>query len=130
MPLESLKTRALAPEVLSPKIEYRSGCMNDESSTGWPIPELIKDARSISSWRRTRFSPSDSYVHRRTPEGESGQQEPEIRKGGWDHEHCMLCMKEISLYPGCEPEGFADSNDDRWLCFECYEKYVRPSRHG
>jgi hypothetical protein len=100
----------------------------DETRNGWPIPKWIEHARSITTWKKARFVPKDSEVHHRTPSGEVLNPEPSVLKDGWDHEHCMLCMAEISLYPGTQTEGYSDEDGDEWLCAECYEKYLAPSQ--
>ena len=97
--------------------------MTEPTGNEWPIPELIEEARSIITWKKVSFRPTDSLVYRR---GEGQDREPEIREGGWDHEHCMLCMAEISLFPGAQPDGYADENEDKWVCSACFERYVRP----
>ena len=100
--------------------------MTNGSNNEWPISKFVDRARSITTWKKIRFSPADSNVYRRSPQGEASTLEPEIRAGGWDHEHCILCMAEISLYPGCQPEAYTDESEDEWLCIACYEKYVLP----
>lgn len=44
-----------------------------------------------------------------------------VRDGGWDHEHCELCMRSISAAGG--PEAFVDPAE-HWLCAECCERYA------
>ena len=41
-----------------------------------------------------------------------------VLKGGWDHEHCMLCFQTIR--PG--DVAFTDP-DDYWLCRDCHSKF-------
>ncbi len=40
-------------------------------------------------WQREEFFPRNSIVHH--PDGRK-----EVEPGGWDHEHCEVCRKEIS----------------------------------
>jgi hypothetical protein len=47
-------------------------------------------------------------------------------EGGWDHEHCELCMTRISEVEG-ERDGWYDGAYD-WICRECFEALVRPRR--
>ena len=46
--------------------------------------------------------------------------EPWIVVGGWDHEHCEICMKTINA----GDTAFAELEDELWFCKECGEKYV------
>src|SRR6185295_4625622 len=100
----------------------------DETRNEWPIPQSIEHARSITTWRKARFVPKDSEVYPRTPSGEALNREPKVLKDGWDHEHCMICLAEISLYPGSRPDAYSDLDGDEWLCVVCYEQYVAPSQ--
>jgi hypothetical protein len=75
-----------------------------------------------SVWRK--ISPEEMRVGHPILGGAwSGQKyigEPWIVPGGWDHEHCEICMKNIN--PG--DTAFADLEDEWWFCKECGEKYV------
>jgi hypothetical protein len=90
--------------------------------------ELVLNERL--HWQRTRFEPDDMlrfsaqgkvlgtrHASGTTPEG------GEVVPGGWDHEHCLICMKTIGA--GGEPEGFF-SEPDCWVCKACYTAYVIP----
>ena len=43
----------------------------------------------------------------------------------WEHDHCQVCWWK--LYKSEEPEhgiGYHNSENDNWLCSECYEQFV------
>jgi hypothetical protein len=71
-------------------------------------------------WQREEFFPRDAIVHL---EDGSTQEDP----GGWDHEHCQMCWREISQIGDADRFGYADE-DDRWLCESCYIKHVAPTQ--
>jgi hypothetical protein len=55
-------------------------------------------------------------------EGQHLVGEPWVVPGGWDHEHCKICMKHID--PG--DTAYVDPEDRWWFCRLCGEKYVLP----
>jgi hypothetical protein len=77
-----------------------------------------------SVWRK--ISPEEIKARRPIlAEAWSGQRfvgEPWIVPGGWDHEHCEICMKNIN---GGDM-AFVELEDELWFCKECGEKYVLP----
>ena len=52
----------------------------------------------------------------------------EIRRGGWDHDHCLICDAAIgrTVSHGYREASFAGGRNSVgiWLCEECYQKYV------
>ncbi|MBE9397624.1 hypothetical protein IOQ59_10165 [Pontibacterium sp. N1Y112] len=43
----------------------------------------------------------------------------------WDHDHCQICWWK--LYKSEQPEhsiGYHNSENDNWLCTECFEQFV------
>ena len=101
----------------------------EEWWTPWQI--ALVDDRS-RHWRLTPFQPSDAL--RTEFDGQSITRKREVDDatpsgagvipGGWDHEHCALCWREIALRPNADPWGYCDGRD--WLCKECYEKFIQP----
>lgn len=108
--------------------------------------ELVLD--KTLQWFRTQFEPTDGIqtagdncrvLRKATLEdatsrrifpanAERGQAQPpeeesEIIKGGWDHEHCSICWEKIS--PFAQAEGYL-SPPDTWVCVRCYVQYVQP----
>lgn len=80
---------------------------------GWKA-EPVLDRHRV--WKRQVFEPKDAI---KTYNDGRREEIP----GGWDHEHCEICMATIS--PRAQPEGYADQKD-RWVCIRCYETYVVP----
>lgn len=80
---------------------------------GW-LAETVLDRERV--WKRRVFEPLDAI---KTYNDGRREEIP----GGWDHEHCEICMENIS--PKTQPEGYADQ-EDRWVCLRCYEMYVEP----
>jgi hypothetical protein len=101
--------------------------MANGTNNGWPIPAYIERARSVTTWQKARFIPRDAQQYHRSSAGELITEMPEIIPAGWEHEHCMLCMTKIAQLPGCQPEGYSNDEENRWLCVACYEQYVSPS---
>jgi hypothetical protein len=69
-------------------------------------------------WWREQFVARDSV--RYTPRGYEV-----VKKGGWDHEHCQLCMDVISARDPARRWGYRNDDDD-WLCEACYRLYLKP----
>lgn len=94
----------------------------------WWGQDQLEIARGIyRPWQRTNFSRKDATRHHwpkgvvaLSPRDEArAQEEEEIIKGGWDHEHCRLCWETIdedSRY------GYLDGTD--WVCITCYDRYI------
>lgn len=96
----------------------------------WWQPYQLEVAQDTNrTWRKQTFESKDMLARvgdgchfgHQVVEGEP--LEGELVKGGWDHEHCLLCWKKIS--PNKEEElneGYTDGKE--WLCQACYELYV------
>jgi hypothetical protein len=74
---------------------------------------------------QTRFVDADGKTLRGIkPAADSGELVPDaqIIKGGWDHEHCLLCNGHID--PG---DRFFEHTADRgnFLCVACYDKHAK-----
>lgn len=42
----------------------------------------------------------------------------------WDHDHCEFCLAEFSNRNSeCLTEGYATSNEYRWICPNCFEDF-------
>jgi hypothetical protein len=54
----------------------------------------------------------------------------EIRTGGWDHEHCLICESAIGqdVPRGYRESSFAGGPNSIgvWLCEACFERYAGP----
>ncbi len=95
----------------------------------WSADQLELAQDSSRRWQRQKFVPQDAVklqiegrtVFRRVRVEENVNEETLIA-GGWEHEHCCLCWKTISLREGHENEGYTDGEE--WLCKDCYEKYL------
>jgi hypothetical protein len=95
----------------------------------WNSNLIEKILNKNKLWIRTKFEPDDAMAF--SQNGVKGWQKStqSIPKGskslgiiskGWDHEHCEICNGEI----GAKGNDFGYvSNDDFWLCPDCYEKY-------
>jgi len=89
------------------------------------------------TWRRADFAPSDMLlfrrgdgqgsVGRRLVSGEVLPSDAEIVKGGWDHEHCELCWREIAAEADNQSAGYTDGKG--WLYPESFEHYIAPRLH-
>jgi len=90
--------------------------MEDRSRRWKLVPFAPSDAVQLSNGGQTIIGPMINFDE--LPE------DARIIKDGWDHEHCSLCWKKISLIEGYEQMAYTDGKD--WLCSECYEKYVLP----
>lgn len=71
-------------------------------------------------WWREKYTARDSIVHH--PDGSI-----ERERGGWDHEHCLLCMEVISAKDPARRFGYRDEGDE-WLCEDCYCRHVKQVR--
>ncbi len=91
---------------------------------------MILDRANV--WHRTTFTPSAAQYFlvqghqgwqptgQRLPEGATPE---EVVEGGWDHEHCELCMAKIGASGA--PIGYRDTSN-RWLCERCFQRYAEP----
>lgn len=83
-------------------------------------------------WREREFEPRDA-IHFRLGgsrgwgpvEGgiPEGAEKLDVVAGGWDHEHCEICMEKIGAYG--QAGGYVDE-EDHWICSECYRRYAAP----
>jgi hypothetical protein len=90
-----------------------------------------------ADWRRTLFTPSDAQhymengrsVWTKAPHVPDGAVPMEVVPGGWDHEHCTLCMERIGRMGdayGYIATGPAYVGRHDWLCDACGEQYAVP----
>jgi len=105
--------------------------MNKEPSESWWTPQQLQLVMDRSRrWVKRDFLPSDAIMievngtklTRKSIPEESGS--GVLIKDGWDHEHCSLCWKKISLSIADEKAGFVDGRD--WLCEECFNAFIVP----
>ncbi len=91
-----------------------------------------------SQWRKELFKSQDAIEFTLSdgskmrgkidqPPGFPVEREGKILQGAWDHEHCEICMEEISEY--AQHHGYVDQSDV-WVCENCYSKYIQPRRLG
>lgn len=80
-------------------------------------------------WNRRLSTPRDALVKRAGGalmlyRGEAfDTQEFDLVKGGWKHDHCVVCWK--MLYdPEHSDESFGYTNGEHWLCQQCYEAFL------
>jgi hypothetical protein len=118
----------------------RSYPLVDGYHNAYAVWRVLDEARR---WTRTRFSPLNAietpaahgfrgltptggrggHSSRFYPpkEGDVPRSSGRIVAGGWDHEHCLLCMATISTDD--EPEGYVDE-EGIWVCCKCFETHV------
>jgi len=82
----------------------------------------IVEGREVNVW--TKLSPVDkrkgsARYYPATDQTVPPVGEPRIVPSGWDHEHCELRRSHIEA----DMVGYCD-RDDRWMCENCYERYV------
>lgn len=65
-----------------------------------PNPEDLREVLKRRWWRE-EFTPRDSIVHH--PDGRT-----ERKSGGWDHEHCRLCMAVVTARDPALRFGYRD----------------------
>jgi len=73
-------------------------------------------------WKRTEFFPRDSVAH--YPDGST-----KVMPGGWDHEHCEICMGTISQHTSHQHFGYRNPADD-WVCEHCFQSFIEPKKLG
>jgi hypothetical protein len=47
----------------------------------------------------------------------------ELLAGGWTHDHCVVCWREL-MKPNDPEQSFGYTNGQDWLCPKCYEIFV------
>jgi len=84
----------------------------------------IIEGREVSVW--TKLSPisvqrGQSRYYPAADETSTLESKVRLIPSGWDHEHCELCNShiEMGMVGYCDP-------DDRWMCENCYSRYVIP----
>ncbi|MDR3628560.1 MAG: hypothetical protein P4L45_17065 [Ignavibacteriaceae bacterium] len=96
----------------------------------WQPMDVAIILDELSTWNKVHFKPTDAEYFRLNGAigwQETGKKLPvgaqfmELKKDGWDHEHCRLCWENISLQT--QPFGYRN-NDNIWVCESCYTKYV------
>jgi hypothetical protein len=97
--------------------------------------EIVMDVNR--KWAKALFKPQDAMEYKSGHNRILGPigQSPNFRfegegtkiPGGWDHEHCFICMEKISVQT--QPMGYSNKKEE-WVCESCYVKYIRPKRLG
>jgi len=80
----------------------------------------IVEGREVQVW--TKLSPARGGQSRLYPaanQTSTPASTAQLVPLGWDHEHCELCRAHIDV----GMFGYRDP-DDRWMCENCYAKYV------
>jgi hypothetical protein len=86
--------------------------------------EIVLDSRL--KWEYRPFIPSDAICFANAG-GSIATQAADaplggtIVAGGWDHEHCVVCMETIGA--GGLAEGWT-TGGEHWVCPSCYRDYV------
>ncbi len=99
--------------------------MKNGMEQDWRYDQL-RSARD-PNWRKERFQPQDALVYRtgmscRYHGQPFSSQAAEIRKGGWDHEHCLGCQAKIGAgAEGCS-EAYVNRHEE-WICPQCYQDF-------
>jgi len=82
----------------------------------------IIEGREVKVW--TKLSPAnvrrgESRHYPATDQTHKPGSNVRLVPSGWDHEHCELCKShiDIGMFGYCDP-------DDRWMCENCYSRYV------
>jgi hypothetical protein len=84
----------------------------------------IVEGREVKIW--TKLSPAnvqrgESRHYPATDQTSTPESKVRLVPSGWDHEHCELCNSHIDI----GMSGYCDP-DDRWMCENCYTRYVVP----
>lgn len=98
------------PELVS---EIKSGASFPFFDGYWGERAKIALDKSLE-WQEIAFKPRDAIYH--YPGGRK-----EVRPGGWDHEHCVICWAKISL---SENTNFRKSSQDHKVCLDCYGNHI------
>ncbi len=98
----------------------------------------VRRAESLSRlfyWKKQLATPRDALKHRQSRRvhlytGQTyDEAEFELVKGGWVHDHCVVCWHGI--YQPQDPEhSFGYTNGQDWLCERCYEIFVAREARG
>jgi hypothetical protein len=83
----------------------------------------IVDGREVKTWTKLQRAHNRGHTKRYAPAAEQTSMtraEKHVVPGGWDHEHCELCRGHIDD----GDFGYRDP-DDRWMCKNCYNRYVK-----
>lgn len=99
--------------VPSDAVEYRrkpDGTQRDENETG-VLWRKISDSEILTGHPNLETSDGSRYAG-----------DARIVPGGWDHEHCRICMK--SILSG--DIAFADPTNEYWFCRDCGASYLVP----
>ncbi|MGE3844481.1 MAG: hypothetical protein AB7I50_23195 [Vicinamibacterales bacterium] len=89
--------------------------------------EIVLDPTRV--WHHQPFAPRDAVVYDRADgavvaqAGEATDPGARLVEGGWDHEHCVVCMETIGA--GGIGGGWCSTEGD-WVCQSCYQDYVLP----
>lgn len=105
--------------------------------TSWPVIDACWRLEFIDAilnpehpWKRVKFIPRDAqHFEESGRRGWAPAAQPlsenatplHIELGGWDHEHCEICMQTIGH--GGDAFGYVD-DEDQWLCEGCYTKHA------
>jgi hypothetical protein len=84
----------------------------------------IVDGREVRIWTKVEAVDEPGGRSRHYPAADQTSPPnptPRIVPGGWGHQHCSLCLNHIDS----GNFGYRDP-DDRWVCENCYNKYVVP----
>jgi len=127
--------------IFRPTIEQQNSIINNGSIyyflDGYWGEKVELVLSKNKEWIRQEFSKKDGYEFEfngmkmmskdRKKPGSATSGEGKVRKGGWDHEHCEICVATISE----DMNLFVYvSNDGKWVCDKCYQIYVQPIKLG
>jgi hypothetical protein len=95
----------------------------DTFVTSDAVAEIVAgtDGQPLRGWRKASES---EIAELPKTQPDSSQPQRWILSGGWDHDHCELCMCHIHA----GDEHYRHSEWCAFLCLDCYGKYV-PSRN-
>jgi len=99
--------------------------------------QVARALEPASLWEKVRFRPQTMVRYRdpaapgwwtsHTLDRKVSAQATEVHyvEGGWDHEHCNLCLGRIGV--GGNSHGYFKKVENVWLCQGCYKKFI--ARH-
>jgi hypothetical protein len=97
----------------------------DAIETDYEASEIsIVDGREVKIWTELRPADGKGPLTAHYPASDQTSPpnpEPRLLTSGWRHETCSLCHQHIN--PG--DFGYRDP-ERRWMCGNCYERYVVP----
>jgi hypothetical protein len=113
------------------------GCRPQWVDGQWQAYHLTMILDPDAGWRRVRFEPTAAQhvaqkgqaMSSRARTVPGGAVATRIVPGGWDHEHCTLCMERIGRWGdeyGYVAGGAAYVDSRDWLCDRCGEKFAVP----